>query len=269
MNPEYKLIAIDLDGTLLDDQKNIPEKNIEAIRRAVSQGVHVMLATGRPYRAAQWVFERLGIGEGLILSQAGGLVSTYPECKTVYSGRHDPAFIRELAEFCEEHQFFFHCMAISDYYFLHDGPMADLTARYFGYRGIETTLETMLQMNFGKANVITPAEITPNAAKLLKERFGGRVEIAVSDACVTDLTPLGVDKASALLAAAEALGVRQEEIIAIGDTDNDTPMIRTAGLGVCMANGVEGAKAAADYIAPSNNEAGVANVIEKFILDRR
>ena len=113
----------------------------------------------------------------------------------------------------------------------------------------------------------TPAEETPRAAALLKAEFGGRAEIAVSDACVIDFTPLGVDKASALLAAAESLGVSREEIIAIGDTENDIPMIRAAGLGVCMANGVPAAKEAADVIAPSNNDAGVAKILEEYVLN--
>ena len=268
MTPAYKLVAVDLDGTLLDDQKNIPEENVRAIRAAVAQGVSVMLATGRPYPAACWVFETLGVGEGLILSQAGGLVSAYPSGETVYSRSHDPEFVRDLAEFCAQHDYFFHGMGPRDYYFLRPHPMADLTESYFGYPGVVTPLEDMLKLRLGKLNVITPAEETPRAAALLKAEFGGRAEIAVSDACVIDFTPLGVDKASALLAAAESLGVSREEIIAIGDTENDIPMIRAAGLGVCMANGVPAAKEAADVIAPTNNDAGVAKILEQYVLDR-
>ena len=266
MTPAYKLVAVDLDGTLLDDQKNIPEENIRAIRAAVAQGVHVMVATGRPYRSACLVLERLGIAEGLALSQAGGLVSAYPSGETIYSRSHDPEFLRDLAEFCAKYGYFFHCMAVSDYYFLHKGPMADLTEHYFGYPGVEISLEEMLKMHFGKATMVTPAEETPQASALLKAKFGSRVEIAVSDACVTDITPRGVDKGAALLAAAEFLGIPREATMAMGDSENDLSMLAAAGLGVCMENGVPAAKEAADVIAPANNDAGVAKILEQYVL---
>ena len=267
MTPAYKLVAVDLDGTLFNDQRKIPEENIRAIRAAVAQGVHVMVATGRPYRSACRIFEQLGIAEGLALSQAGGLVSVYPSGETVYSRSHDPEFLRDLAEFCAQHGYFFHCMAVSDYYFLHKGPMADLTEHYLGHPGVEIPLEKMLKMHFGKATMVTPVEETLWASALLKAKFGSRVEIAVSDAGVTDITPRGVDKGVALLAAAEFLGIPREETMAMGDSENDIAMLVAAGLGVCMANGVPAAKEAADVIAPSNNDAGVAKILEEYVLN--
>lgn len=266
MEPRYKLVAIDLDGTLLDDQKNIPEKNIEAIRRAVSRGVHVMLATGRPYRAAQWVFEKAGIREGLILSQAGSLVSRYPGETTVCGSRHDPAFLRELAQFCEERGLFFHCMLGSDYYYLREDPMADLIAFYLGYRGTVVSLEELIRLNTRKATIVMPPEQTDGVLAEVRQRFGGRAELAKGDPIVIDITPPGVNKGTALLKAAAILGVRQEEVMAIGDSENDLPMLRAAGLGVCMENGVQSAKDAAGAVVPSNNDAGVAYAIETFVL---
>ena len=81
-----------------------------------------------------------------------------------------------------------------------------------------------------------------------------------------DITPPGVNKGTALLKAAAILGVRQEEVMAIGDSENDLPMLRAAGLGVCMENGVQSAKDAAGAVVPSNNDAGVAYAIETFVL---
>ena len=81
-----------------------------------------------------------------------------------------------------------------------------------------------------------------------------------------EVVPNGIDKAASIKKLTEILGISREEIIACGDGFNDVSMIKYAGLGVCMANGCDAAKAVADYIAPSNDEDGVAEVIEKFVL---
>ena len=104
---KYKLIALDIEGTLLTTDKQLPQENIDAIRAAVEAGAHVMIATGRPYRAASWVLERAGI-EGMILSVGGSLIQNYPSGETVLEYRLDPDFVRDFTNFCTEKNWFFH-----------------------------------------------------------------------------------------------------------------------------------------------------------------
>jgi len=270
MANRFKLVALDLDGTFLDSNKKIPARNAEALKKAVSQGVKIMLATSRPYRGAKWVFDEIGVEDGLIMSQAGGLVLRYPDQQVVCSHKFDGALIKEMCEFCDERGIYFHILCGPEtYYFNMENDMADLVEKYFFYRGELATADEMAKMESGKANVVTHGmEETLHVLGLLQEAFGDRVELAISDKVSVDINPLGVSKATTLLEAAGVLGIPQEETISFGDTDSDAGMIKAAGMGVAMANASEAAKAAADLIAPSNNECGVAQVFEEYVLEK-
>ena len=271
MEKQYRLVSLDLDGTFLDSHKKIPARNAEAVRRAVEKGVHVMLATSRPYLGAKWVFDQIGVRDGMILSQAGGLVLHYPDEKEICSHCFDGELLREMCRFCDAHDLYFHCLCGPDtYYYNKSGALAELCEKYFFFAGTPSTAEEMASFRSGKANVVTfGLEDTLKALELLEKEFGGRVELAVSDKCSVDITPKDVSKATTMLEAAAVLGISQEETIAFGDTDSDAGMIRAAGMGVAMANASDVAKAAAEYIAPSNDEEGVAQVLEKFVLGGR
>ncbi len=268
MRQTYRLVSLDLDGTFLNSEKKIPQRNADAVRRAIGQGVSVMLATSRPYLGAKWVFDEIGVTDGLILSQAGGLVLRYPDESEVYSRCFEGALLEELCAFCDENGLYFHCLCGPDaYYFNQSGELADLCALYFFFEGKPATAKEMRAMRSGKANVVTHGlEETLHAQELLRARVGGRVELGVSDKCSVDITPKGVSKASTMLETAKALGISKEEVVAFGDTDSDAGMIAAAGLGVAMENASDAARAAARIIAPTNDEAGVAQVLEQYVL---
>ena len=268
MNPAYRLVAIDMDGTLLNDEKTIPEKNIAALKKAAEAGVYIMVATGRPYRAAQWVLEHIGIEEGLILAQGGNIVCRYPTEEAIFCGAHETSFLLEVAEFCFEQDLFFHCMVGSEYHYPVFKPEAAVPERYFGYPGILRPLDEIAKSKPGRITIIRAAEEVEGLIAQVRARFGGRAEIVRGGPEIIELTPPGIDKGTTLLRTAELLGIGQQEIIAIGDSENDLAMVKAAGLGVSMLNGSGEIKAAADYITPmDNNESGVAHVVEKFILE--
>lgn len=262
----YRLIALDLDGTLLNDKIQVSETDAAAVRRAAEAGYIVMIATGRPYRAASWVFDQIGIKEGLILAHAGSAIYRYPGEEKLWSGGFDETYVAELMEFCESRGLYFHCNVGSDYYFLREGSMADLGERYLGYRGIVASPEEMAAFPAEKTTLFIEPEKADAVTAELTERFAGRAAPVKGCPDVIDITPYGIDKATALVHAAELLNIPIEETIAVGDSANDVPIIRAAGLGVCMANGVPEALEAADVIAPSNNENGVAYVIDKYLF---
>ncbi len=261
----YKLIAIDIDGTLLTDDKKLPQKNIDAMRAAANAGVEIMMATGRPHKAATWVMEQAGI-EGLILSAGGTLACHYPGGETVYEAHLPPELVSEVADYCRENSLFWHCISGTDVYYETVGALSQYTDSYFGFPGKVLDFTSAHGITFNKGNIVLGDESTIDVAKALDDRFGNRVEVLISDKKVIDITPKGVGKGVALLSVAALFGLSKDEVIAIGDTDADISMIQAAGLGVCMENGTPGTIAAADYIAPSNNDCGVAHVIEKFIL---
>lgn len=261
----YKLIALDVDGTLLTDDRILPERNIEAMRAAICAGVEVMIATGRPYRAAARMMELAGL-EGLILSAGGALISRYPSADTLYEAFVAADAISDLTDCCRQNGWFWFCFSGMDYYYEKEGDDACAIEHYLGMPGIILDYGSDHQRDFNKGTVMVDPAIIQSAAEVLRNRIGDRAEVQISDKNIIDITPKGIVKGVSVLQAAKLRGLSADQVIAVGDTDSDISMIKAAGLGVCMANGTAGAKAVADYIAPSNNECGVAHVIEKFIL---
>jgi Cof subfamily protein (haloacid dehalogenase superfamily) len=261
----YKLIALDLDGTLLTDERALPTRNIEAMRAAIEAGAEVMIATGRPYLAAAKIFEQAGI-RGLILSAAGALIKSYPEGETLYEAFLAPDAMTDLVETCRENGWFWFCFSGLDYYI---EEVCDDSRTIEGYIGLPAKLldyRSDHHISFNKGTVMVDPAAIQSAAELLRRRIGDRAEVLISDKNIIDITPKGIVKGVSVLNVAKLRGLSAEQVIAIGDTDSDISMIQAAGLGVCMANGTAAAKAAAEYIAPSNNECGVAHVIETFVL---
>ena len=262
----YKLLAVDLDGTLLDDKKQLSERSIAALRAADAKGVHIMIATGRPARASEWVFEKAGL-HGLVMSLGGALVSDYPSGERVYEKTLPRDIPLAIARYCRERGVFWHCLSGSECYFEARCPESEFTEKYFGYKGNLAIFDESLDVVFNKGNLVTSdASLTEDIARGLAEALGGGAEVLVSDKQVIDITPRGVNKAVTLKEAAASLGVEMKEIIAFGDPASDLPMIEAAGLGVCMANGTPEALAGADLIAPGNNDDGVAQVVENLVL---
>ncbi len=264
-NMAYKLIAIDIDGTLVTDERKLPKRNIEAMQAAINAGAEVMIATGRPYRAAARIMELAGI-EGLILSAGGALISRYPGGETLYEALLAPDVVFDMADCCRKNGWFWFSFSRMDYYYEKVCETSRVTENYIGFPGIILDYGSDHGLAFNKGTVMIDPKIIKSAADALHDRIGGRAEVQIADKNVIDITPKGIVKGVSLLSVAGLRGLDAKQVIAIGDTDSDVSMIKAAGLGVCMANGTVGAKAAADYIAPSNNDCGVADVIEKFVL---
>lgn len=266
---KYKLIAIDIDGTLLDSSRKLPQEHIDAMLRAEAAGCIVLLATGRPFRAARWVFEKSGLQDGLILSMGGARVTRFSTNEDVYSAVIPRDVTDELVDFVHERQAMgedlcLQFMVGEDVLVEEHNHWTDFTEVYFRFPQVACDLKAYEGV-VNKGNVLMPPGLENEVCARLHELFGERVTAQVSDESLIDLTPPGINKAATIRNLAHGWGIEPEEIIAVGDADSDISMIRMAGLGVCLANGTKNTLAAADYIAPSNDEFGVAHVINKFI----
>lgn len=261
-----KLIAVDLDGTLLDDNKRIPAANAEALKRAHARGIHIVMATGRPPRATNWVFKELGI-EGLVLGSGGACIERYPSGEILCEEHLDTTAVRDFTLYCRERGYFIFCMKGSDYFYEGEGPAADYIRAYMKYDGGRVDLADG-GLSFNKGDLLVPnAADTERVTAELKSLLAGRAAPVMADKDIIDINPFGVDKGTGLARLCELLKIYISETAAFGDTDNDVEMIAAAGLGVCMANGMPASLACADLVAPSNNNAGVAAVINEYILD--
>lgn len=291
MSRDFKLIALDIDGTLITSNFTVTARTLKALAAAVESGLKVTIATGRFYHSARRIARIIGINAPLICND-GALI------KDVYTG--ETTFFKPLPMemaldilgiaskyrslsvqiFMEDYKIF----AGKDYHLLQIKRFIKLSRRY-SIRGCYNYLRDMVFVPvknggdlFGAARLMNrpPAKIVVSAdpeeldvfKREISQKFGGRIFLTTAIKNTVDILNGEVSKARGLAVLAESLGIERDEIIAIGDNINDIPMLEYAGLGVAMGNGPELVKQKADHVTASNDEDGIAVFIED-LLHRR
>ncbi|CAK4854397.1 unnamed protein product [Aphanomyces euteiches] len=242
---KYKLVALDMDGTVLNEEQKISERNQKAIAAAIEAGVIVMFATGRGIHSVKPFIDELKLSSPIVTTN-GGEVWRAPG-ELLKRHQMEARWIRQMHEMAVEHDSWFWAYAIEGVYNRDNWP---------------GDLDTIDWIKFGFH--------TENVDKLAIIRqeleAWGVFEITNSHPANLEMNPSGVNKASGLIDVCELLGIEMSEVIAMGDSLNDIAMIRAAGLGVAMGNAQEEIKQMADLVTGSNNEDGVAQIIEQYIL---
>lgn len=262
MNREFKLAAIDLDGTLLNSQNRISEATEAALRDLVAAGVVVAPATARWYQVAVRPFERMGLQVGVIA--CGGADVRAPDGRTLAEKPLPPDFVPFIAGLCDRAGWVTTLSSAGRTYRREDEmpPWASQAPEWM-------TPVTHLRDAHLAGLLTVIATVGPNDPYLAElDAWAGRVSChrAVSfqgDEMVT-LTAPGVDKGTGLRALCEALGVDPSEAVAIGDSEVDLPMFEVAGLAIAMGNATPEAKAAASMLTGPAEEDGVAEAIRRI-----
>jgi len=263
-----RLLALDLDGTIIDSRMRVSPRVRRALRSAVDAGVHVILASGRFFRTVRLFAQDLGIEEPLICYQ-GALIQD-PNSAQVYFKRGVPLHLAgEFVNFVQEHGWDLGICIDDCIYAQHDATRLRFYAEYSPVENelqLVDDLRSILSSEPLKLVVVTEEEQAAMVRDMLQERFAGRLRIMRSFSQFVEGTSLEASKGRALAFLAGRLGATQAETMAIGDNDNDVDMVAWAGLGVAMGNASAAVKAVADYVAPSLEEDGAAEAIERFIL---
>ncbi|RTE08835.1 Cof-type HAD-IIB family hydrolase [Paenibacillus whitsoniae] len=243
----YRLIALDMDGTLLDEDKKISAENKAAIRQATEEGFIVMMSTGRGVISALPFVRELGLNSPMVMVN-GSEVWSSPD-KLLQRTHMDIAIVEKLHQLALEQDCWW--WAYSE-----EGV--------FNREKEELNLREQKWLKFGF--------FTENEAKLERIRDivtrWDNTEITNSHPANLEMNPKGVSKASGIAAVCKLLGISMSEVIAVGDSENDMAMIREAGLGVAMGNAQERVKAMADFVTKTNEESGVAHVIREYMLKK-
>ena len=266
---KYKLLALDLDDTLLDSRYQLPERSRQAVNLAREAGVRVTLATGRMFRSSVPYARELGVEDYLITYQ-GALVRHAVTGKTLF---HRPVPLKEALEvialvkpygypiniYLDDNLYVAeHTRESEQYRIMSKIPVeavGDLTA-YLERRREDPT----------KVLVVSEEQNLDQLAQVVQPLLGSRLHITKSKPHFLEFSHPLANKGDALASIAEHYGIRREEIIAMGDSYNDVEMIGYAGLGVVVGNARPEIRKLADYVCCSNEECGVAEVVEKFIL---
>lgn len=265
----YKLIVLDLDGTLTNSKKEITPRNKEVLIRAQEQGVRLVLASGRPTYGIVPLADELRMSEfnGFILSYNGGEIIDWQTKEMMYENVLPDEVIPALYACAKKHQLpilTYHGAEIiteqpDDVYVQKEAFLNKMAVRKVTNFLKEVTLPLPKCLIVGDPEKLIAVE---SELSLLLQ---GEINVFRSEPYFLELVPQGIDKAMSLQVLIEKLGVSREEMMAIGDGYNDLSMIRYAGMGIAMENAQEPVKKAADYVTLSNEEDGVAVAIEKFM----
>lgn len=262
-----KLVAIDIDDTLLNSKHEITDRTRDALYAAQDKGCTVILVTGRMYAAAKRYAKALGLNTPLMTCQ-GAQITDIKTDEVLYSRTVPLALAREVADICEARGLHIQYYIGDNYYYAKEGEPADYYAALAGFRGIpvgspvseKITEEPVKMLCLDQPDVILQLQ------QEMIDHFGGKLAIAISKPRFLEFTHPEAIKGRTVANFANQLGIAQEEVMAIGDSFNDITMIQYAGKGVAMGNADARIKAVADEIAPSNDEDGVAVMIEKYVL---
>ena len=273
---QMKMIGLDLDGTLLNEKKQLTEYSRNVLSRAIEKGIVVLVATGRPVTGVPK--ELLDFpGMRYVLTSNGGRILDMKENKVIYENPVPYELAVKILQIFSDYDtlkeiYFDGCGYVQQselvrvHEFIQNPAMAEyiLTTRM----GIADVWEKMEEMKGHGLDKVHALFRNPEERLAAKDRVQGLGELSVSDSLGRNLeiNAPGVDKGQGLLKLGELLGISREEIMACGDGNNDLAMIKTVGFGVAMANATEEVKQAADYITSSNDEDGVAKAIERFVL---
>lgn len=268
---KYKLLVLDVDGTLLNDKKEITPRTHAALLKAQQMGVHIVLASGRPTNGVQPLAEALELNHygGFILSYNGGQIINAQTGELLFEKRIDPAMIPYLNQKAKENGF-----AIFTYhkdYILTDSPenqhvREEAELNKMRIIGVENFPEAV---DFAPCKCILTSDDESNLVGLenhWKKRLDGVLEAFRSEDYFLEVAPHFINKGNTLAVLMEMLNITTEEVIAIGDGVADVSMIQLAGTGIAMGNARDSVKACADFTTLPNNMEGVAVAIEKAIL---
>lgn len=267
----YRLLVLDIDGTLTNQKKEITKNTKEAIRKAQEQGVKIVIATGRPTPGAKGVAEELDLFKtgGYILSFNGGKIIDCKTGETVFQRVLEKEDVAKIYEVAKENKVVM--ITYEDDKVLMDvehDEFAEFEARLnkMGIKHVES-ISDYVDFPVNKCLMTGDGDYMAEVEQRALAKHRDDYSIYRSEAFFLEVMPKGVDKAKSLERLLEYLGYTKEEMIACGDGFNDVSMIQYAGLGVAMENAKDQVKEVADFITKSNEEDGVAYVIEKFILN--
>ncbi|MFC5558415.1 Cof-type HAD-IIB family hydrolase [Ureibacillus thermophilus] len=261
------LIVLDLDGTLLTDNQTISPKTKQTLMKAKEAGHHVMIATGRPFRASNLYYQELDLTTPIV--NFNGAYIHHPKNPSwqVIHTPIDMKVVHNVIDSVDKYQYKNLIAEVIDDVYIHveDQRMMDIfkmgnpKVTIGNLRGNLNENPTSLLIHAAETNVpLIRQHLQEVHAELIEHRRWG------APFNIIEVVRKGLNKAIGVSLIAKYLGIPRERIIAFGDEDNDLEMIDYAGIGVAMGNGIQELKSIANEVTGTNNEDGIAN----FLIER-
>lgn len=277
---KYKMLVMDMDGTLLTDDKKISPANKKALEKAADLGVKIVVSTGRIFVSAKVYGEMIGVNTPIIASN-GAYIREKDRDEVIYARPFGEANIRDALRLTQKH-------GVCGHFFTPDTIFTEkLVYNAINYtrwneqmpedKQVKVVVvnrggwDDVIEKNKDAILKVVVTDESPDRIRALREDIS-TLQVEISSSIVynnqynIEVMDKGVTKGNAVSVLEKIYRLDRSEIICIGDSENDISMIKYAGLGIAMENATEDAKEAADFITLSNQDDGVAYAIEKFIL---
>ena len=263
-----KLFATDLDGTLLNSKGEVTEGNKQAFKEMAQAGVIPTISTGRMYDASCRYAKQLEM-DVPIITYNGALIKSVLG-KIYFEGFINPEVVKEIYAFCRQFNYYYQTYQDDKLYFEEYTAKSKAYEKSIGIKGF-TVGEKIDEMVEGipKILIITNNnEESDMVAKHVNEVFVGKAHAAKSQPTYVEIMAPGINKASGLKRLAQMLNIDMQNVMAIGDANNDVPMLKEAGFSAVMGSAKDDVKACGDVVVSDSDHDGVAEAIYKYVLHK-
>lgn len=281
MEDKYKIVFIDIDGTLVNDEKVVPVENIEAIKKIKEKGIEVVLASGRPFHSIEVYSNKVG-AVPYIIGSNGGVVANFVENKKIFSTNMEKEVAIEILKLIKENNIYF-TITISGNMIVENEKYGMTKENRSELIVLKNSAEDYLQTT--SKPIIKFSIIDDKKEKLekIKKEILERFNIDTTEVdefmilkkyrnsennyklpYVMDIMPQGISKAKAIEELCKYLKINLSQTVVFGDASNDIEMFNVAGYKVAMGNATDKIKSLADVVTKTNNEAGIAYELNKI-----
>lgn len=275
---KYKMMCIDMDGTLLGKGRKISEESKIALRKAREKGVQIVITTGRLYNNAAYFSELVGV-DSPVIGANGAIIREKRSNEIIYRSSFNEKITKKILELANKYRIVLHFHTVSS--IISNSYVSTTVARIVlpgrNHKDFKVNLRTIkgkekwLKALEKYSDKVTKIIVFSPSAKRMEEfrkEIGKIDEITyfTSGNKSMEINMKEVSKGNAVKILADYYGIKREEVICIGDNENDVSMIEYAGLGIAMGNAIPKLKKIADYVTDTNKNDGVRKAVEKFIL---
>lgn len=261
-----KLVASDLDGTLLTPEKTLSWRTIQAVDKIRQKGIFFTFCTGRMYHSARRYVQQLGLTTPVIAYNGAMILDPVSEQVLFHRPLEDDV-ATEILQMAQELKFYSQIYIDDTLYCREFTSESEGYAKNTGTFATETNCELWKCLGDKKTTkiiVMMPKERAAALLEPMRKRFAGRAEVTISEPEYMEFLHPTVNKGAALERLANELSIAREEILAFGDSYNDLPLLNYAGMGVAVENACLALRAEADEICPANEQDGEAQYLEKL-----
>ena len=271
-NHQYKLLVLDIDGTLVDGYGNISMMDRLAVANVRGSGIPVSLSTGRSIRACSSIIKRLSL-DSYHISFDGALISDPDTGEEVYVQLIDKEVVRQMVEYTLKHNIDLDLYSTAEYFAERETWSTEAHRQFFDLPPTFVDFTNIWEHErIIKGGLTTNNSQEEDKVKDFRQHFGDSLHFsqartpAYPGVIFTNILAPRVSKGKALAALVEHLGVSLAEVMAVGDGTNDISLLSSAGLGIAMGNASGEVKAIADYITLDVEQSGLAAAISRFLL---